>query len=1325
VVERQRILEGDVSWQAILGHINFSEGRPEPRFQKQLNDAYRLLAERSSTDPVPALAKLLPQHLRDLHASGAAAFREIRQAEAVLDLVFTQVLPAYRKHHADLLAHQSERDLFQPFFLARAFEAVLAQGGPWEEKQRVADGALNRLNDYVGYRPIPTLESRRRGEIYDHERLAAIPLYLRGAGVAWGRYHDLVVGALEILNHSDANIRAEAHFDPELLSELAFDPRAYDHNHPANRRPNYMFGEWDPHCIDNQGHYRRFVVRQLTLEALLQRVEDAKDGAPDEYLWEASAVLAGIVLMAAGTTGSGPTFYDSTVTFSKLVPKIAAYRDAFYRQLLAKVPGRHGERLRQEAIDTKQPFGGIRRHLNQALARHRATQLQQRQLSLLFAEMGYPEVSRQQAARIPVPSLRLQSEVLIRVSLGFRHAKRGELKEGAALLPEAEALIQRGIACGAFVDPWNILGFQGLYPLSNAREDSIHDHRVDELIYLVERVLDFYARLLGEAAAAGDEAMSNQLRPAMRRLAGWWDRFASISVADVRRLHATEAADAAEHVATALARWRQQGEASTGLAFWKKYLNEFQSPKAFAQVVEALLEKRDHQAALALLMSWLSQVEQVPLEDGIYSFPALARRWLLAVTNPPAKAEGEGPVAEVDFGLVQKFFDYLEANADEYWDVPDLGLASPTEVNAKEDEEENPYEAAYEGVVYRDSGDDGHEGGLLDDERSLDKDFSLEEEVPRLEKRLRFLATLAQLWKIAARHVAKMQSPAKVDSWQDWLKRAANNRRRLIGLLQAIHQCNVPEPLSSFDSMLEYERRNDLKERLLEIGIGTTLETTMAVLALLALADDPEASGVTDLIGDKNSSAPEWLAWFVRLEQALRQGNAGRAQELLPQFVFSFQNEPLLIVPLSGGGRPTAILQTRIAQAVLRMLLKNVPRLGLLRETHELLRTIRTMEQSQPSQGSARRVTEYERFFRWGYQGVMECLVESAPAWGAEAGSDRQLVEWLKAVTQPFSRLWSEHSGWLQLSSLERIGGEENWETLREFIKRYGRDLFHAKFLTLDNLRGILHRGIATYLDKLREQPDPQHPVRLLDDLGSKITLEEAVRQMDLVLHALIENYEEFKDFTATTALAAYGENLHVLLDFLRVKTRYDRLAWQHRPLVWAHQVLVRRGRSGAALLWEKAFSLLTAPLADEQLAQLAQVEAKHAIQLRTVNDRLRERFVKPLAIDRLCMLVAPCIEEARKGGSGPSLAQFLEELGPHAANPSGSGLDLPNWLERLDQEVRRVRSERVTGIDPSRDAVQVPRKQLTLEQVQRQLAEWDQQAAPPAEKPASGEPEA
>ena len=68
---------------------------------------------------------------------------------------------------------------------------------------------------------------------------------------------------------------------------------AYDFDHPANKRPNHHFGQWDPHCIDNDGRYRRLVVQQVTLDALMERVEDPPDISHEEALWEGGAVLAG------------------------------------------------------------------------------------------------------------------------------------------------------------------------------------------------------------------------------------------------------------------------------------------------------------------------------------------------------------------------------------------------------------------------------------------------------------------------------------------------------------------------------------------------------------------------------------------------------------------------------------------------------------------------------------------------------------------------------------------------------------------------------------------------------------------------------------------------------------------------------------------------------------------------------------------------------------------------------------------------------------------------------------------------------------------------
>src|SRR5581483_9011574 len=133
-------------------------------------------------------------------------------------------------------------------------------------------------------------------------------------------------------------------------------------------------------------------------------------------------------------------------------------------------------------------------------------------------------------------------------------------------------------------------------------------------------------------------------------------------------------------------------------------------------------------------------------------------------------------------------------------------------------------------------------------------------------------------------------------------------------------------------------------------------------------------------------------------------------------------------------------------------------------------------------------------------------------------------------------------------------------------------------------------------------------------------------------LRAVSENYEEYKDYKITSPRSDYGENLHVFLDFLRLKVSYDRYAWQFRPLVLTHEVLARNDRPKAALLWEKAFARFTDKFAQQHLQELARLEQAHGLRLRTITDRLQEKFIRPLAVDRLCALVAPTMEEARRG---------------------------------------------------------------------------------------------
>src|SRR5262249_25549358 len=152
--------------------------------------------------------------------------------------------------------------------------------------------------------------------------------------------------------------------------------------------------------------------------------------------------------------------------------------------------------------------------------------------------------------------------------------------------------------------------------------------------------------------------------------------------------------------------------------------------------------------------------------------------------------------------------------------------------------------------------------------------------------------------------------------------------------------------------------------------------------------------------------------------------------------------------------------------------------------------------------------TEFDQMFLPAFRAVVEEVVESAATWQTAGRDDEQLVRTLDALAEPFSLLWMKANEPVRLSSLEAVG-EQDWEALREFIGRYGRDLFHARFMTLANLQAILYRGVGSYLDYLGEQADPLHPVKLLDDLGTHIRREDVERLLRFILQALVENYDE------------------------------------------------------------------------------------------------------------------------------------------------------------------------------------------------------------------------
>ncbi|MCA9184850.1 MAG: hypothetical protein KDA99_04500, partial [Planctomycetales bacterium] len=902
----------------------------------------------------------------------------------MLDIVQEQLIPKYREFHSDLLYHQDDAFLFGPFAWGRFCEAILQQGPPWDEQDRIVAAALNQLNDYLGYRPIPILEGHKI-EPYPHERLRPVPVYVREAGVAAGRYHDVVTCALQILRDSDQSLREASCFAPEVLEELAVDPRAYDFDHPVNKRPNYHFGQWDPHRIDNKGRYTRYIIQQVSLDALMARIDDRPAHPHDELVFEAAAVLAGTMLMAAGVSGSGPQTWDSSVTLASLVPRIAAYRDIFYEQLLHNMSGPHVERLRQESIELHQPFGGARQHLNAQLSHRRAMQLAHVHLAQVFARIGYLEAAKRQAAMVPVAAARIQCRIDCRLTAGQQALERGNMHEALDHLNLIRDLLRKGIECGAIVDPWNILGFDGNFSLFPAMENSVHDHRVDDLLGTMDRIFGLYARVWSESAAADETEICDRAGKEYEEVCQWWHQFAVHEVASVQSPPALELYHAARVVADALNRWHRGGATTGDVKFWSPYVDMFDSPKAYALAVEALLEKDDFVSSMSLLVHWLSKAPEVSLEGGNTSFHMLGRMWLNNLIARLLNNDEASP----PFSLVRKFLDYLEANANEYWSVPQFRLASGgstgsqrkprmgdprdtesakhNDEDGEEEEEENHrtdgsdglYSAAYEDVVYQDSTDDGVEGPVFDFDHSTEEELEAESE--RIVDRLAFLDTIARLWRTAS--VACVALVRKYDNLRNdlervtaaldaWKTQARRMRNELSRLLEMLHEHPLVASGISHESMVQYDRRRLVKETLMEQIMATAVEMNDSLRFILGARRSIPGQESWD---DTQDNAPEVSAdihvedrQIAHLIAAAIQGNIEQARGDCSQLCQDWSNKKILYVPLAKGGSPIAIVEARVRQKALENQLIWLPRMGLFTEARELMDVARAMERNVP-----------------------------------------------------------------------------------------------------------------------------------------------------------------------------------------------------------------------------------------------------------------------------------------------------------------------------------------------------------------------------------------
>jgi hypothetical protein len=1402
-VDERRISE-DRQFEAdlvqILGYLNFSSSMVDSKALAALNRVYKCALPGSPFEGMPAWLQI-QQWLQDglvRVADTNPAFADNSQAVAVLELVWLNFLPAYLDFHRDLLFHQEPEGIFNGFFLGKAMEAVLLQGSPWEDTERIVAGAIAHINDYVGYRPVAVLEGRRL-EPYEHEWVRPIPVYLAGVGTSKGQYEDVVDRCLEILRATDPDILRQASFDLDMLDELAVDPRAYDFDHPVNQRPNYHFGQWDPHKIDNAGNYRRFVIQQVTLDALLARIDEEQTLPKEEIQVEAAAVLAGTILMAAGICGFGPGAFSSTVTLASLLTPIAKYRDAFYEQLLERLQGPHHQRLIEEQQLRRQPLGGARQHLNTFLAKHRASQLEHVQLARLFARMGHAAASKEQSDFVPVPSARIVSRIDCLMTAADHFLQNNQLDEAVAMSPQVIDLVHRGIHCGGIVDPWNILGFAGNFARFDGPDSAVHDHRIEDLVQLMEFVFALQSRIWRESAAAGRQDLCARIESQMRSGAEWWRQFAAHEVSELNATDPIETLDSAVLVAKALELWHAGGAATGDIRFWAPHAELFDSPKAYALVVESLLDRSDFVASMALLVHWLGQAERVGLEKGDDSFSDLARRWMQKLEH---HLQFQADTEPKEWNVAHRFFDYLEANAEHFWMPPrflfgnrkspskDMGDTSSDDFEL-EGRDEGLFGAAYEDVVYNDTTDDGIDSDTPEEGGSEETTSELIEESNRLNQHLTFLTALAQMWKGAAlsQHLhaeLKPDSPTRtkrLQAMEAWAAQAAENRLGLLVLLQDVAAYKIENVGTDHDSMSRYDRQRLIKESLLDRIISTAIETSDARRLLLANLDACGQRSETLEAEIKNLTDDDRLT--VQVVGALLYGNNDAVEKYFPRLLTALRTKKLLYIPLARGGDPALIYSVRLRRRMLSHLLVWLPRQGFFYQSCHLIETARFMEHHNPIGPGA--VTEFDDLFKLCFVSMVRSVVQNSINWRidelaaeqqldvTEMNSDvppdepkqdsvveateenapqvaedhstatgklgsyqlpklpklrpedllpvnldqhdgaalmelephsDELISVLEHLTEVMLGSWLSHSRTLRLSVLETVDNARTWTKLVEFIEQYGGPIFTQSFLRLGNVRAILHQGVGHWLDMLIEERQCDAYAELFEAIEQKkISRRDVEKLLGVVLEAVIDHYSEYRDYNSTTTQSDRGEMLYMLLDFLRLRVRYDRVSWNLKPIYWTHEVLVRGGCHQAALQWRRALAERIGRESEMYLEHLIDLQNKYAMRMPTVADRLHERFTRPMTVDRMRALVGPAVREFRETGNTSNLFDLLiEECKLMMEQPTGVGLDIPQWLSALEDEVESVlESQRGFFQRPRYDAA-VPFRSVSCEEILEQL---------------------
>jgi len=217
---------------------------------------------------------------------------------------------------------------------------------------------------------------------------------------------------------------------------------------------------------------------------------------------------------------------------------------------------------------------------------------------------------------------------------------------------------------------------------------------------------------------------------------------------------------------------------------------------------------------------------------------------------------------------------------------------------------------------------------------------------------------------------------------------------------------------------------------------------------------------------------------------------------------------------------------------------------------------------------------------------------------------------------------------------------------------------------------------------------------------------------LELIYGSVVDKFDRFLEYNTTTTQSDYGNKFYVLLDFLRVEAAYDRDAWERVPESIVHRALALAGKQNALGILEDILEGESREDADQHVDNLMQLEQEYGVHLPGVSDRINERFIKPLAVNRMLALIEPTMHPKIDDREAHAKFERLRrEIDSYMEDTSGSAVDIAQWLQDVGREVNRLEAPS-DYIKPPELEVRLPIVPTTEEDVRNQLSIWGQGVA-------------